>query len=142
MIFLKKKFKDKNEAIEFLVSQLAEKGKINSKDDILSALLEREEINSSGVNDQIAIPHLRRDDVDDFVATLCTLKTGIDFGSLDGEDVMIILILLAPKKQANPYLTLLARFSRIFKKAENRSKILDFTDPVELISFIREQEEA
>jgi len=140
LVYLKKDFKNKTHLIEFLVDQLVQNGKLEDREPILSNLLEREEINTSAVNDQIAVPHLRTDTVKDFVAAFCSLKTSLDFGALDKQPVHYVLLLLAPKEKAGEYLALLARFSRIFKKDENRKKVLAFTDTNEFISFIQNQE--
>ncbi len=140
-IFLQKKFKDKYEVINFLVDQLYQNGDISNKEEILNLLLEREKISTSGVNDQIAVPHIRVDNIDNFISAFCTLKPGVNFESLDKQDVTIVLLLIAPKTMAKEYLNLLAKFSRIFKKEENRAKVLSLTSPEEVINFIKSQEE-
>jgi len=140
-VFLQKKFNNKEEIITFLVENLYKLNKINDKETILRELLEREKVSSSGVNDNIAIPHLKTDLVENFIGAFCTLKKGIDFSSLDGKEVYIVFLLIAPKVKTNEYLTLLAKFSRIFKKETNRDIVRKFTGPDEFIDFLKTQEE-
>lgn len=140
LVFLQQSFKSKSQLIESLVGEIAKQGKISNVDPVLTSLLEREEVNTSAVNDQIAVPHLRTDMVVDFVAAFCCLKNSLDFGALDKQNVNFVLLLLAPKEKAGEYLALLARFSRIFKKEENRKKVLTLNKADEFINFIKIQE--
>ncbi|MGE3804722.1 MAG: PTS sugar transporter subunit IIA [Gemmataceae bacterium] len=59
----------------------------------LEALLEREELGSTGIGRGLAIPHA------DFplerpLAALATFPAGVDFASLDGESVHLVCLLV------------------------------------------------
>jgi len=50
----------------------------------MKAVLEREQIESTGIGDGIAIPHARTDAVEDICICLGTSLKGIDYNAIDG----------------------------------------------------------
>lgn len=79
---------------------------------LLQAFLAREQLQSTGVGDGIAIPHVRNPAILD-VATasvcLCFLETPVAFGALDGKRVHILFTPLSP--DVRHHLHLLSRIS-------------------------------
>ena len=79
---------------------------------LLQAFLAREQLQSTGVGDGIAIPHVRNPAILD-VATasvcLCFLETPVAFGALDGKKVHILFTPLSP--DVRHHLHLLSRIS-------------------------------
>ena len=63
---------------------------------ILSALLKREELGSTGTGDGVAISHARLLGVSKTFGMLARLSEPIDFAAIDGEPVDIICLLLLP----------------------------------------------
>ncbi len=83
-----------------------------SKEEILSALLRREELMPTSIGKGIAIPHPRNPiitDAKNASVSICFLKTPIDFGALDNQRVHTLFILLT----ANPrmHLEVLSKIS-------------------------------
>lgn len=107
-----------------------------SKDEILAALLNREEMMSTAVGRGIAIPHPRNPiitDIEDASVSICFLKHPLDFGALDGLPVHTLFVLLT----ANPrrhlevltkisYLCQVADFLQLLQKRAAFADILDF----------------
>ena len=79
---------------------------------LLQAFLAREQLQSTGVGDGIAMPHVRNPAILD-VATasvcLCFLETPVAFGALDGKKVHILFTPLSP--DVRHHLHLLSRIS-------------------------------
>ncbi len=78
----------------------------------LQALLAREQLQSTGVGDGIALPHVRNPAVLEIttpMVCLCFLDTAIEFGSLDGKPVHTLFIPLSPNVRV--HLHLLSRIS-------------------------------
>ena len=79
---------------------------------LLRVLLAREGLQSTGIGDGIAIPHVRNPivlHVSRPMATLCFLEEPIDFGALDGKPVHVLFSLISPTVRA--HLRLLSRLS-------------------------------
>jgi len=106
---------DKEGVLKELVDLLAEVKDIGDKKSILKALIERENLGSTGIGQGIAIPHGKTDKVDGLVAVLGISRKGVNYEALDGEPVYILFLLVAPKDTAGPHLKALAQISRLLR---------------------------
>lgn len=82
------------------------------RDFLLRVLLAREALESTGIGDGIAIPHVRNPvvlHVTRPLITLCFLEHAVEFGALDGKPVTIVFSLISPTVRA--HLRLLSRLS-------------------------------
>ncbi len=71
---------------------------------LLDVFLARESLGSTGIGDGIAIPHVRNPVVMRIqgpMVTLCFLKNGIEFGSIDGKPVHTIFTMMSPSVTAH-----------------------------------------
>lgn len=104
----------KEDAIRAMVSSLKSTGVIPEADEegIVSAILKREELGSTGIGNGVAVPHTKHPSVDRLVATVALSKTGVDFASLDGEDVFILFLLVSPPDRPGDHLRGLENISR------------------------------
>lgn len=83
-----------------------------NRDVLLQALLAREQLQSTGVGDGIALPHVRNPAVLEITTPmicLCFLEAPIEFGSLDGKPVKTLFVPLSPNVRI--HLHLLSRIS-------------------------------
>ena len=101
----------KKEVISDLVDQLvsAKKVKKTVRDEIVQALMERENLGSTGIGQGIAIPHAKSNKIGEVVAAFGVSKKGIEFSALDGEQVYIIFLLIAPEESTGLHLKALAK---------------------------------
>ena len=106
---------EKEDALKELVDILAEVKDIGDKKSIVRALIDRENLGSTGIGQGIAIPHGKTDRVKELVAVLGISQKGVNFESLDGELVYIFFLLVAPKDTAGPHLKALAQISRLLR---------------------------
>ena len=110
---------------------------------LLRVLLAREALQSTGIGDGIAIPHVRNPivlHVSRPMISLCFLERPIDFGALDGKPVHALFSLVSPTVRA--HLRLLSRLSFAlhdpgFKRAvacqASRDEILEEVRRVEAV---------
>lgn len=105
----------KEETLEELVGVLAKVEDIGDSKGIVKALIDRENLGSTGIGQGIAIPHGKTDKVSRLTAVLGISKHGVNFDALDGEPVYIFVLLVAPKATAGPHLKALAQISRILR---------------------------
>lgn len=82
------------------------------RDFLLQALAAREQLQSTGVGDGIALPHVRNPAVLDIATPmicLCFLEAPVEFGALDGKPVRVLFIPVSPNVRT--HLHLLSRIS-------------------------------
>lgn len=85
---------------------------------ILSELLKREELGSTGTGGGVAIPHARFPQVEKPFGMLARLKRPIDFDAVDGEPIDIVFLLLVPEAPGGGPLGALACIARKLRDAE------------------------
>jgi mannitol/fructose-specific phosphotransferase system IIA component (Ntr-type) len=104
----------KEEAIVALVGRLAKIGVVNTEDQgtVTAAILHREELGTTGIGRHLAIPHAKHPAVTQVVAAVGYCPRGIDFNSLDGQAVHLIILVLSPPDSATEHLQALAEISR------------------------------
>lgn len=131
----------KEDALKELVDILAQVEDIGDPKGILKALIERENLGSTGIGQGIAIPHGKTDRVTRLVAVLGISKPGVNFDALDGEPVYIFFLLVAPKATAGPHLKALAQISRLLRDSYFCELIRKCKTEEELFQLIKTEEE-
>ena len=97
-----------------------------------------------GLNDiigrKIALPHAKTKAVDELIATFGISRNGIDYESLDNENVNIFFMFLCPEDKTQEYLKVLARISRLIRKDRFIDNLLKAGSNKEIIEIIRDEE--
>jgi len=114
---------DKPSAIKELIDLLDQNGKLKDYGAVLQAVMEREAIRSTGVGQGFAIPHGKTETVDRIHIAVGKLATPIDFDSIDGQKVTIIVLLVSPLDQTGPHIQALARISRLMTDQKLRKSL-------------------
>lgn len=93
-------------AVRDMVTALAEAGKFHPDelDDIVRAVLRREQLGTTGIGHGIAIPHTRHTSVTSLVATCATLKSGVSFDAVDDKPVDVLFLLISPQDRPREHL--------------------------------------
>ena len=79
---------------------------------ILRGLLAREQLGSTGLGKGFALPHARIERLTRFYALFARLQRPIDFESIDGRPVDLVILLLTPEASSGQHLATLAALSR------------------------------
>lgn len=87
-----------------------------SYDDVLSQLIAREKLGSTGLGDGIAIPHCRVGTCGAPLGALISLAEPIPFDSPDEQPVDLLFVLLVPEEAHQEHLDLLAEVARLFSQ--------------------------
>jgi len=121
---------DRWQAIEEIVSRLVRSGRLDPShhDKAIAALRHREETMSTGIGFGIAIPHASCDAVPEVTACFGRSRAGIDFESLDGKPVHIIVLFLVPKDQFQTHLRTLAAIAKFLNDPAVRAGLADAPD--------------
>jgi len=91
--------------------------------EVLALLLEREQLQSTGIGDGVAIPHSALEHADAQAAALLLFPEGIDFDAIDGRPVHIVFGVVGPKRATGEHLRTLARISRLLRDEATRKKL-------------------
>src|SRR5215207_4742495 len=84
-------------------------------DGVARAIMNREELGSTGIGQGVAVPHTRHPKVDRLIGTVALSKRGVDFAALDSEPVDILFLLVSPPNQPGDHLRALENISRHLK---------------------------
>ncbi|MCX8064436.1 MAG: PTS sugar transporter subunit IIA [Candidatus Hydrogenedentes bacterium] len=114
----------KYEVITALVDVLQKKNKISDREKILSEVIRRESVSSTGIENGLAIPHAVIKEIDKIVTSIARIPKGIDFVSQDRKPTYFAVLICYPPSQDPVYLNLLSGISRVFLKKENLDTLL------------------
>ena len=140
LILLNLKAKNKDEALKELSALIGKSEKIEKKDVIYKALLEGENLGSTGIGKGVAIPHAKTDAAESLTIAFGISKEGVDFKSLDQEKVKIFFVFASPFKDSQIYLKVLARISRLIRDENFREKLLNCENAKEVLECIDKEE--
>ncbi len=105
---------DKEGVIREMVTSLVISGQLGSdeQESIVEAILKREELGSTGIGRGIAVPHTKHPSVSSPVGAVGISSKGVDFQSLDGEQVQLFFMLISPPNQPSDHLRALENISK------------------------------
>ncbi|MDD5089498.1 MAG: PTS sugar transporter subunit IIA [Candidatus Wallbacteria bacterium] len=134
---------DRYEAIDELMDILVNHHEVRivHRQAVLNEIIKREKAMSTGIGDHVAIPHAKTQHVPDITAAVGISKQGIDFDSIDGRPVHIIVLLLIPQESYNKHLKTLADIARLSKKASFRDSLVRAKTSQEILGIIELEEE-
>ncbi|RUA07811.1 MAG: PTS sugar transporter subunit IIA [Fusobacteria bacterium] len=139
-ILLDLKAKNKKEVLLELSQLLGTSDSIDDYVVIEKALIEREKLGSTGIGKGVAIPHAKTDFAKKLTIAFGRSNNGVNFNSLDGEDVNLFFVFASPLSDSRVYLRILARISRLIREDKFRTKLINATSPQEILDIIASEE--
>ena len=137
--------KDKKDALNKLTDMLVEEGIIGNKDEFYKALLEREELSTTGVGDGIAIPHAKASCFEKAMIIYAKSDEGVEWESFDAQPAKHIFMICAPANGADEHLKALATLSTALMNPEVKGKLDNATTKEEVKTifedFVKSTEE-
>ncbi len=91
-------------------------------------LAEREQLQSTGIGEGVAIPHGALPQLETQHAGLLIVPEGVDFVAIDGQVVNIIFAVIGPKRATGEHLKTLARVSRLLRNKTFRDRLIAAPD--------------
>ena len=132
--------KDKEAVITELVDLLDANGLLLDRDVALDAVLTRERTRSTGTGAGIAIPHGKCNAVKELVMAIGIAHEPIEFESVDGKPVTILILLVSPADQTGPHIQALASISRLMLNEEFKQKLEQAASAEEVYKLLSDTE--
>jgi len=132
---------NKNDAIKELIDLLAENGALTEPAAALQAVLEREKVHTTGIGQGLALPHGKYPHGQKPVIAIGLKPAGLDFDSVDGRPVDIIVLMVSPSNQVAQHIQALARISRFLSFDEFRKNLRKATTADEIYEVVKRKEE-
>ncbi len=118
--------KDQHTALSILVNQLVEEKILISPEPFYNLLLQRENVVSTGIGMGIALPHAKMNEIHDFFLAIGVVgDKGIPWGSIDGLNVRLIVLIGGPEGMYKEYLKNLSQITQFLKDEERREELMN-----------------
>ena len=114
--------KSQKNTLEVISNKMAELTSTN-KDEIFQKLYEREKLGTTAFGNGIAIPHARIEGIQNAKIIILKLTEAIDFNSIDGNKVDIIMSLFVPNDNNKMHVELLSSIASLLDNQVFREKI-------------------
>ncbi|MFO0833787.1 MAG: phosphoenolpyruvate--protein phosphotransferase [Phycisphaerales bacterium] len=130
----------KEEAIQEAIGVLLAAGRVERPRDVEEAVWAREATYSTGLGFGFAIPHCKSDAVTSPSLAVVKLNNGIEWGSLDGEAVTMVLLLVVPSSDAaGSHMKVFAKLARKLMHEEFRGQLMGAGSAGEVETCLRRE---
>ncbi|MGW4871304.1 fructose-specific PTS transporter subunit EIIC [Streptomyces chartreusis] len=130
---------DKEAAIREMAELLERTGKVVDPEELVATALRREAQGTTGLGEEIAIPHAKTDAVSAPVVGFARSAEGVEWGSPDGTKARLVFMIAVPEAAAgDEHLRILALLSRKLMNAEFRARLLAAPDESAVLGVLRE----
>lgn len=128
----------KEDIFRELVDLLFDAGKITKPDEIYDAVIEREQLLSTALENGIAIPHAKTEAVANLTMALGISPEGIDADSQDGKPSYAFFLILAPPNQSGPHIEALSEIASATKSSSFRRLLITARSADEVVELFQE----
>jgi PTS system nitrogen regulatory IIA component len=129
--------KNKHEALETLIDNLAEAPEIHDRDALAEAVYRREELMSTGIGLGVAVPHVRIPSVSTLAMSVGLNREELtDYESLDSIPVRLIFLIAARETQHAQHLKTLSSISTIVRNRSLLQQVLKAPDAGTLYTLL------
>ncbi|MYW44083.1 fructose-specific PTS transporter subunit EIIC, partial [Streptomyces sp. SID161] len=130
---------EKEAAVREMADLLARSGRVDDVTELVATALRREEQGTTGLGEEIAIPHAKTDAVTAPVVGFARSAEGVEWGSLDGTKARLIFMIAVPEAAAgDEHLRILALLSRKLMDAGFRERLLTAPDERAVLAVLAE----
>ncbi len=107
---------------------------------LLKMLKRRENLGSTGIGRNIAIPHCRSLVVNKLRVAFGRKSDGLDFQAIDQKPVRFFFLIVAPPLEvSNQYLPVLGKIAQFSKEPDVPERLIQLTTPAEFMTLLREK---
>lgn len=130
----------KQAAIDELVDLLAATGRVRSGSTLKDAVWTREQTRTTGIGNGLAIPHGKCAGVENLAIALGKPAVPMDFQSIDGKPVKLIILLASPPDKTSDHIQALASISKLMSMEEFRQRVYQASSAAEIYELFKSQE--
>lgn len=131
---------NKEQAISYAVELMAKNHHIPESQRVMTTMLEREKLASTGIGEGIAIPHGLCDGLSQTVMAVLRLKNPIEYGAPDEKPVDLLFCIAGPRDNTAYHLQLLSKLARILHNEQFRTALREAADRESLWKLIVSRE--
>lgn len=132
---------DKDELFEEIVNFVVDIEHFDNRDEILENLWIRERKMTTGIAPNIAIPHTNIKNLEKTVGILGISQEGIEYDSLDGQPVHVVMLLLGNANNPTEHLKVLKNIATMLNNPDFYAQLMRCKSPAEITETIIEFEE-
>jgi PTS system nitrogen regulatory IIA component len=130
----------KSEALAEMAASLAKAEPSVDEQKLLAVLTAREELQSTGIGEEVAIPHGKMPGLPRLLASFARSQAGVDFDSIDGQPTRLFFLLVVPENSGGQHLKALARISRFLRDEAFRARLLEAQTREDVFRAIEEED--
>ncbi|KKN15481.1 hypothetical protein LCGC14_0985600 [marine sediment metagenome] len=132
------KAKDKIQAIEELLDVLVKQKLVENKKLVLTRIIDRERLESTGLGHNVALPHARVDTEGEIAIAVGKSKGGISFDSIDGKKVHLIILIVWNPSLPGLFNHLFAGLAKFLRYSRFRQRVFGSKNKSELRGVLSE----
>lgn len=130
------KAKTKEGIIDELSEMFVKAGKVKDRDLFKKALLAREAVSSTALEEGIAVPHCKSSAVKETTIAFGLHRSGVEYDSLDGEPSKIFFMIAAPEGSTDDHVDCLAKLTGMLLDDDFRESLLEVKSSEEVLALI------
>jgi PTS system nitrogen regulatory IIA component len=131
---------NKQEVLEELAAPLVPGPDGLKLKNVVDVLMDRERLGSTGIGDNIAIPHGKLPNLSSLRLAFGRSLRGVSFDSMDGKPTHLFFLLLAPINSAGLHLKALAKISRMLMSQSFRESLMKAASVEEIYRLLAERD--
>ena len=129
--------KDKPDVLRELVQILKDAGEIEDFDTVLSAVQEREDKGSTGLEKGIAVPHAKTQAVSSLKLAIGIAPEGIDFDALDKQPSKLFFLLVAAPDKSGPHVEALGEIAKLSRSNAFCRALINADSAAEVVELLK-----
>lgn len=132
----------KEAVLDELCELFFESAKVKNKTKLFKDIFNRERKASTAVGNEVAVPHVRTQQVNDFVIVFGRSTHGLQFDAPDGQPVKIFIGVIAPPHNDKLYLQVYRKIGIVFSNTSAKDLLMVADNEHDVIKIISNFEES
>ncbi|MCP4705481.1 MAG: PTS sugar transporter subunit IIA [candidate division Zixibacteria bacterium] len=134
------KVRNKERLLSELIGILEISGKIGNRCKILTEFCNREKKASTGIGENVAVPHVRSMQAKELIIGFARSQQGYQFDSIDNEPTHLFFVMAAPPYDDNLYLKVFKALSESLQYESFREELMEAENPYDIIRAFKNME--
>lgn len=109
---------------------------------VFDSLFARERLGSTGLGQEVAIPHGRIKGLKEALGAFVRLEQPVPFDAPDGQPVRLVFVLLVPEQATEKHLQILSELAQMFSERAFRERLAASATAEQAYSVIRDWQSA